>query len=99
MWGTYYKVIRKCNTILNRMDEASDMTPVNRRYIEGYTRFWRAYAYYNILIDFGPPILLGDEVVANNESLEYYDRTRSTYDEAVEYISKFYSRYLLSPNF
>ena len=86
MWGTYYKVIRKCNTILNRMDEASDMTPANRRYIEGYTRFWRAYAYYNILIDFGPPILLGDEVVANNEPLEYYDRTRSTYDEAVEYI-------------
>lgn len=86
VWGTYYKIIRKCNTILTHMDEATDMTPSDRRYIEGYTRFWRAYAYYNILVDFGPPILLGDEIVENNEELPYYDRARSTYDEAVAYI-------------
>ncbi len=85
-WGTYYKIIRKCNTILLHMDEASDMRPADRRHIEGYTRFWRAYAYYNLLVDYGPPILLGDEIVENNEPIEYYDRTRSTYDEAVEYI-------------
>jgi hypothetical protein len=46
----------------------------------------RAYAYYNILLNQGPPILLGDEVVENNEQLEFYDRGRCTYDEAVEYI-------------
>ncbi len=86
VWGTYYKIIRKCNTILVRMNEAKDMTPSDLRYIEGYTRFWRAYAYYNILVDFGPPILLGEEIVENNEKLEYYDRARCTYDEAVEYI-------------
>lgn len=86
VWGTYYKIIRKCNTILNHMGEARDMTPSDQRYIEGYTRFWRAYAYYNILVDFGPPILLGEEIVENNEALEYYDRPRSTYDEAAEYI-------------
>ena len=59
-WGTYYKVIRKCNTILLHMHEATDMRPSDSRYIEGYTRFWRAYAYYNLLVDYGPPILLGD---------------------------------------
>ncbi len=85
-WGTYYKVIRKCNTILLHMHEATDMRPSDSRYIEGYTRFWRAYAYYNLLVDYGPPILLGDEIVENNEPIEYYDRARSTYDEAVEYI-------------
>jgi hypothetical protein len=85
-WGNYYKIIRKCNLILTRMDEARDMTYSDRLYIEGYTRFIRAYAYYNILVDFGPPILLGDEVVNTNEDIEYYDRPRSTYDEAVEYI-------------
>ncbi len=85
-WGTYYKVIRKCNTILANIDQPTDMTVSDRRYIEGYTRFWRAYAYYNLLIDYGPPILLGDEIIANNEALEYYDITRSTYDETVEYI-------------
>jgi hypothetical protein len=85
-WGTYYKIIRKCNTILTRMDEAPDMTMTDRHRIEGFTRFFRAYAYYNLLVDFGPPILLGDEIVNNNEEMAYYDRPRSTYDEAMEYV-------------
>ncbi len=85
-WGNLYQIIRKCNTIIMRIDEASDMTSIQRSEILGITRFIRAYAYYNILIDYGPPILLGDEIMASNEGMEYYDRPRSTYDEAVEYI-------------
>ena len=85
-WGNLYQIIRKCNTILKRIDEAPDMTTRMRSEILGITRFLRAYAYYNILIDYGPPILLGDEIIASNEQMEYYDRPRSTYDEAVEYI-------------
>lgn len=85
-WGSLYQIIRKCNTIIKRIDEASDMTTKERFYILGTTRFLRAYAYYNILVDFGPPILLGDDIVESNAELPYYDRARSTYDEAVEYI-------------
>ncbi|MDR1666426.1 MAG: RagB/SusD family nutrient uptake outer membrane protein [Bacteroidales bacterium] len=85
-WGNLYKIIRKCNTILQRMDEAEDMTTSDRIFIEGYTRFIRAYAYYNILIDFGPPVLLGDELLETNADITYYNRPRSTYREAVEYI-------------
>jgi hypothetical protein len=80
------------------MDEAADMSYSDRFYIEGYTRFIRAYAYYNIIVDFGPPILLGDEVLNTNENMEYYDRLRSTYDEAVEYIcEEFEKAALLMP--
>ena len=86
VWGNYYKIIRKCNTILKRMDEAKDLTASDRLRIMSYTRFFRAYAYYNILVDFGPPALLGDDLLENNEPIEYYDRARNTYDEAVEYI-------------
>ncbi|NGM60703.1 RagB/SusD family nutrient uptake outer membrane protein [Sphingobacterium sp. SGG-5] len=85
-WGNYYKIIRKCNNILNHLDDPHDQTISMRNYIEGNTRFIRAYAYYNLLVDFGPPILLGDEVVNTNEDLSYYDRPRSTYDEAMEYV-------------
>jgi hypothetical protein len=85
-WGNLYKIIRKCNTILQRMDEAEDMTTSDRIYIEGYARFIRAYAYYNLLIDFGPPVLLGDELLETNADITYYNRPRSTYKEAVEYI-------------
>ncbi|MGI6520423.1 MAG: RagB/SusD family nutrient uptake outer membrane protein [Fermentimonas sp.] len=86
VWGNMYKIIRKCNTILARIDEAADMTTKERFEILGYTRFMRAYAYYNILMDFGPPIILGDEIIESNAALEKYNRSRSTYDEAVEYI-------------
>ena len=85
-WSNYYKIIRKCNTIVSRIDEAKDMTTNDRFYILAYARFMRAYAYYNILMDFGPPIILGDEVIESNAALKDYDRPRSTYDEAVEYI-------------
>ncbi|WP_316813041.1 RagB/SusD family nutrient uptake outer membrane protein [Pedobacter heparinus] len=84
-WAKYYKVIRKCNSILQNLDRPAGMTNLDRLRIEGYTRFIRAYAYYNILIDYGPAILLGDEVINTNESLEYYDRPRATYDETMDY--------------
>ncbi|MCK3683790.1 RagB/SusD family nutrient uptake outer membrane protein [Maribellus sp. YY47] len=85
-WGKYYKIIRKTNNILQNLDVPKDLTTADRLRIEGYTRFIRAYAYYSLLVDYGPPIILGDEVVNTNESLEYYDRPRATYDEAMEYV-------------
>ena len=84
-WSNYYKIIRKCNSVLQNLDRPTDLTNADRLRIEGYTRFIRAYAYYNILVDYGPPILLGDDVVNTNEALEYYDRPRATFDEAMEY--------------
>jgi len=84
-WGKYYKIIRKCNSILGNLDVPKGMTNVDRLRIEGYTRFIRAYSYYNILVDYGPAILLGDEVINTNETIEYYDRPRSTYDETMNY--------------
>ncbi|QEC53908.1 putative outer membrane starch-binding protein [Anseongella ginsenosidimutans] len=98
-WGNYYKIIRKCNSILQNLDRPKDLSNTDRLRIEGYTRFIRAYAYYNLLVDFGPPILLGDEVVNTNEPLEYYDRPRATYDEAMEYTcGEFEKAALLLPN-
>ena len=86
-WAPMYRVIRKCNTLLSRIDEAKDLTdPIEKFRIIANARFMRAYAYYTILINHGPPILLGDDVIENNEPLEFYNRGRCTYDEAVEYI-------------
>lgn len=88
-YGAYrraYQAIQRCNTLLSRIDEAYDLTPIDKTEIIANARFLRAYNYYKLLIHFGPPILLGDEVLPSNETLEYYDRPRATYDEAVEYI-------------
>ncbi|MDR2472413.1 MAG: RagB/SusD family nutrient uptake outer membrane protein [Tannerella sp.] len=85
-WHTWYQVIRQCNTIFNRMDEVRDWTISERQRIVAYTRFIRAYAYYLLLMNYGPVVLLGDEVVENNENIAYYDRPRDLYDDCVEYI-------------
>lgn len=37
-------------------------------------------------MDFGPLVILGDEVMHNNASIDYYNTHRSTYDESVEYV-------------
>ncbi|MDR3245156.1 MAG: RagB/SusD family nutrient uptake outer membrane protein, partial [Prevotellaceae bacterium] len=61
-WSSMYKVIRRVNILLSRMDEAVDLDAANRMEIIGYSRFMRAYAYYLMFINFGPLILLGDDV-------------------------------------
>ncbi len=85
-WGQWYRIIRQCNTIFDRMDEASDWTSVERLNIVSYTRFIRAYAYYNLMMNFGPVVLLGDELPNNNEDITYYDRPRDLFDDCVDYV-------------
>lgn len=85
-WSEMYKIIRKANIIFNRIDEAKDMNTTDKFEILAYNRFMRAYAYYNLLMDYGPLVILGDKVLDSNESAEYYNTHRSTYDESIEYV-------------
>jgi hypothetical protein len=85
-WKQYYQIIRQCNTIIARIDEAGDWTNYERTRVLAYTRFIRAYAYYNLLMNWGPVVLLHDEIPNNNEEMLYYDRQRDLYDDCIEYI-------------
>lgn len=84
LWPTMYKIIRKCNYILSRKNEAG-LTVKEDQEITGYTHMLRGYAYYQLIQNYGPCILIGDEILPNNEQPEAYDRARSTYDECVDY--------------
>jgi len=80
-----YQVIRKANTILANMHQAQ-MSNIERNDIRAFTYFLRGYAYYQLLMAFGPVVILGDDVLENNEEVQYYAKYRSTYDECVDYI-------------
>lgn len=67
-WDTMYKIIRKANIILSRMDEVTDMSNLEKPDIWAYTYFMRAYAYYHLIMDFGPVILVGDQVYPSTSS-------------------------------
>ena len=86
VWPQMYKIIRKTNLIFQRIDECKGLTTLEEREILGYAHFMRAYAYYHILMNFGPVVLIGDETLETNEKPEYYNRERATYDESVDYI-------------
>ncbi len=81
-----YKIVRKVNTVLSRMDECKELTNLDRREIIGYAKFIRAYAYYRLLENFGPLVVLEDEVLETNKEPEYYDKERWTFDETCDYV-------------
>jgi hypothetical protein len=86
-WKRYYQVIRQCNLIFSRIGEVTDWEKESERTrILAYTRFIRAYAYYNLIINWGPVVILYYEIPGNNEEMEYYDRPRDLYDECMEYV-------------
>jgi len=69
IWKRCYQAIRQCNTILNRLNECRDCLLTDKTRITAYAKFIRAYAYYLLVMNHGPVILLGDELVANNEDI------------------------------
>lgn len=86
VWPKCYKVIRKVNTILPHIDEVPDMNAFDKMEFRARCRFLRAYAYYWILQNQGPMILVGDQIFDTNSTPDYYQRDRNTYDECVDYI-------------
>lgn len=83
----YYQGIRKCNILLNRMDEAKDLDPLQKRDLLGLTYFMRGYFYFHLLQLYGPVAILPNDPLDVDESIENLSFGRNTYDEVVEYIA------------
>ena len=88
IWPNMYMIIRKCNTLFARIDESADLKAQDKRTIIGYAHFLRAYAYYHLLLNYGPLLIVGDDVYETSLPSEAYQKYRSTFDESVEYICK-----------
>lgn len=86
IWPKMYMIIRKSNTILARINECTTITAQEKKEIVGYAHFLRGYAYYHLLLLYGPCILVGDQVLDTSLDGNAYATERATYDECVEYI-------------
>lgn len=91
-WKNMYQIIRKTNMIVNNIDKTQDLGTTDRNNILGYTYFLRAYAYYHILMNQGPVIIVDDNIYEVNREAEYYNTHRATYEESVEYICNEFER-------
>lgn len=86
LWKRMYTVVQRCNKMLQNVDKIGDMTDGDRREYKAYIHFLRGWAYYHLLVNWGPLLIVGDEVMASNAESEYYNRERSTFDESVDYV-------------
>lgn len=86
IWSSMYIIVRKVNTVLNNIDKAEDLTGREKSELMGYLYFMRAYAYYRLITYYGPIVILGDDVMETNETVDYYDRPRATFDESIDYV-------------
>ncbi|GAE15855.1 RagB/SusD family nutrient uptake outer membrane protein [Bacteroides pyogenes] len=86
LWDDMYRVIARCNKMLVNVENVQDMTDGDKREYKAYVHFIRGYAYYHLLMNWGPCLIVGDEIITTDKPAEYYDRERSTYDESIDYI-------------
>ena len=85
-WYSMYKIINRCNRMLANVDKVGDMSTNDKEDYKAMVHFIRGYAYYILLQNWGPCLILGDEIVSTSEKAEYYDRERATMDESIDYI-------------
>ncbi|PID89165.1 MAG: RagB/SusD family nutrient uptake outer membrane protein, partial [Bacteroidia bacterium] len=86
IWNDMYKVINRCNEMLSKIKDVPGMNNSQRAEYVGYVHFMRAYAYYHLLQNWGPLLIVGDDVIDATKTAEYFNKSRSTYDESVDYI-------------
>lgn len=86
LWYDMYVVIKRCNRMLENVNNVIDMTELDKNRYVAYVHFIRGYAYYHLLMNWGPLLIVGDEVLSTSEPAEYYNKERSTFDESIDYI-------------
>ena len=89
-WYQMYKVINRCNRMLANVDGVGDMTDNDKAEYKAMVHFIRGYAYYLLMQNWGPCLIIGDEIVSTSEDAEYYNRERSTMDETIDNICVLY---------
>ncbi len=86
IWNTMYKVINRCNEMLDKINDVPGMTTTQKAEYIAYVHFMRGYAYYFLLQNWGPLLIVGDDIIDSSKGAEYFNRYRSTYDESVDYV-------------
>lgn len=84
----FYAGIRDANIFLANVDRCTDplVTDVDRVRWNTCVRWARAYFYFLLMRNFGPVILIGDEIIDTSAPLAELARPRNTWDECVDYV-------------
>lgn len=88
MLGHYYKGAREANVFMQNIDKctAYDVTTEEKAAWKNEARFLRAYYYAMLLRQFGPVILMKDQVISPDVDVSTLELPRNSWDECVEWV-------------
>jgi hypothetical protein len=85
-WGHYYQGIRSATFFIQNVDLNPEVPDAEKTKWKAEARFLRAYFYANLMMQYGPVILMPEELLAPDATIEEISLPRNTYDECVEYV-------------
>lgn len=91
-WSHFYRGIRSATYFMNHIENNTEMIANGEQdriiQYKAEARFLRAWFYYNLLRQYGPFVIIGDDVIAGDLDNDDVQMTlpRSSYDKCVEYI-------------
>lgn len=87
-WESAYEAIKTANIVIKRIDNVADnMTPAQAAAIKGQGYFHRAWAFYNLVHEFGDVPWIGEEL--QNPKTDFYTTDRWSILEQLEKDMKF----------
>lgn len=84
-WGTMYSAIRRCNIMLENIDQPIDLRDDEKKRWVAETKFLKAYYHYYLIRMYGPIILIKENNPVDAD-IELTKRKRATLDESFDYV-------------
>ena len=82
-WNTYYRAIRSSFVLENNIGRCTELASDLRTRYVGEAIFLRAYYYFLLLRQYGPVVLLKEEMPSTSD---FGNMQRTPFDECVEYV-------------
>lgn len=86
-WTSFYQGIRNATIFMQNIDAVPDLTPQLKAQYKAEARSLRALFYFYLMRIYGPVIILGDNTIAADASIDSEQLPRNSYDECVNYVT------------
>lgn len=91
IWQEYYRGIQYVNIFLANVDGNDALTDMEKAQTKAEARALRAFFYFNLLKEYGPVPIVGDQVYGVADPLDGMMIARSSVDECFDYVISEYT--------
>ncbi|EHQ27925.1 RagB/SusD family nutrient uptake outer membrane protein [Mucilaginibacter paludis] len=85
-YSTWYKGIRKANTVIAKIDQTRGLSITSKRQYLGEMYFFKGYFMYLLLQEYGPAVIPPDNVLDVSSNTTELSQERNSYDDCVNYV-------------